>query len=250
MRIASFDHRPGTRSRAHLGVMTAAFVIFLCGRATGSDRREPGLPARSWAALPWHGASQAVTDLAKGKFLVAGRDLRDPNFAETVVLLIEYTADGAMGVVINRPTAVPLSEVFPEIEELRQRADRVHIGGPVGRTQLLLLVQSPHRHEGAHQVFGDVYVSGSRALLHRLAGETATGEKFRAYAGYAGWAPGQLDHEVSRGDWHILPATAQTIFDAAPEAIWPELIRQGAVEWANATRDEGNAYVHPQDPLH
>lgn len=256
MRIASFNHRPQARPRTHLGVLAAvilstSFVLLLHGRMTGFSQRELGVPVQAWAALPSHSASQTVTDLAKGKFLVAGKNLLDPNFAETVVLLIEYTADGAMGVVINRPTAVLLSELFPDITALQQRSDRVHLGGPVARMQMLLLVQSPHRPDGAQQVFGDVYVSGSRTLLQQLAGKATAGERFRAYVGYAGWAPGQLDQEVSRGDWYILPATAEVIFDTAPEAVWPELIRRGAVEWTKAPHTvEENDGARFQSPLY
>ncbi len=231
------------RTRVHLrrggGIASTLFVLCLYWWTRGFNQCPLGVPVQAQAALSLHSASQRVTDLAKGQFLVADKNLLDPNFAETVVLLLDYTAEGAIGVVINRPTAVSLSELFPDIKALQQRADRVYLGGPVARMQMLLLVQSPHQHEGAHRVFGDVYVSGNRTLMKQLAGQAPTGERFRAYVGYAGWAPGQLEQEVSRGDWHILPATAEVIFDTAPEAVWPELIRRGAVEWAKAPARDG-----------
>ncbi|MCS6924298.1 MAG: YqgE/AlgH family protein [Candidatus Binatia bacterium] len=234
MAISSDDRgsHPQTRRQRRTIPLYLLFALLLAGQAAGFTEWTPRFPSQP--QLPQQPISQRTSELAKGKLLVADRNLLDPNFAETVVLLIDYTADGAMGVIINRPTTVALSELFPDSKALQRRSERVYIGGPVGRTQLLLLVQSPHHHEGAHKIFGDVYASGSRALLQQLAAETTPGERFRAYIGYAGWAPGQLDQEVTRGDWHILPATAALIFDTPPEAVWPELIRQGTVEWAKA----------------
>jgi putative transcriptional regulator len=178
-------------------------------------------------------SSQSIADLAKGKFLVAAKSLLDANFSETVVLLIDYNEDGAMGVVINRPTDVRLSAVLPELKELEKRTDFVYIGGPVDRSQLLLLVRTQQNLEGSIPVFGDVYASVQRSVLRKMMDTPDTKAQFRAYAGYAGWGPGQLDNEVSRGDWHILPADVETIFEKAPDAIWPELIRRGTVEWAH-----------------
>jgi putative transcriptional regulator len=96
---------------------------------------------------------------------------------------------------------------------------------------MVLLIRSSSTLEEAQQVMADVYVSSSRKLFERLVDKADTGERFRVYAGYAGWAPGQLDREVARGDWHVLPADAETVFDKAPADIWPELIRKGAIRW-------------------
>lgn len=238
MAISPDERGPHTQARQRCTtILTVLLALALAGQAAGFTEWTPWFSSQP--QLPQQRISQRVSELAKGKLLVADRDLLDPNFAETVVLLIDYTAKGAMGVIINRPTTVALSELFPDSKALRQRSERVYMGGPVGRTQALLLVQSPRHHEDAHKIFGDVYASGSRALLQQLAVKTTPGERFRVYIGYAGWAPGQLDQEVSRGDWYILPATATLIFDTPSEAVWPELIRQGAVEWAKALTDVG-----------
>jgi putative transcriptional regulator len=172
--------------------------------------------------------------LSKGKFLVASRSLKDPSFSETVVLLIEYERHGAMGLVINRPSEVKLSKVFPQITELQERTDTVFLGGPVARRDLFMLVRSASKPENAHRIFNDIYVSSSRTVLERMIGNTDPGERFRVYAGHAGWAPGQLDHEVSRGAWHILEADAETVFSKAPSKIWPELIRRSSVLWVDS----------------
>jgi putative transcriptional regulator len=109
---------------------------------------------------------------------------------------------------------------------------------------MLLLVRSNRRPEGAHPVFGDIYVSGSRTVLKQMTKSVAATSTFRAYAGYAGWAAGQLDQEVARGDWYILPADAATIFEKASDSIWPELIRRGAVEWTRRQRPNLNEAIH------
>ena len=178
-------------------------------------------------------ASEKETELARGKFLVASRELLDFNFSQTVVLLIEYGPNGAMGLIINRPTEVRLSELLPDIEELAYRGDNVFIGGPVARNQLLMLIRSDREIDGAHLVFEDVYASTSRAVLEEMANQSDSDESFRVYAGYAGWAPGQLDQEFSRGDWHVLRADKETVFEKEPAQIWAELIRWFAGQWVD-----------------
>jgi putative transcriptional regulator len=169
--------------------------------------------------------------LAKGRFLVASRSLSDANFAQTVILLVDYHSRGAMGLIINQPTAVRLAKVLPDMAGLQQRPDTVFLGGPVERNRMMLLIHSSRTLTDAQQVLADIYVSSSRTLFERLVDKAEVGERFRVYAGYAGWAPGQLEREVSRGDWHVLPADAETLFDKAPADIWPELIRKGSIRW-------------------
>ena len=175
--------------------------------------------------------SRPKVELSKGKFLVASKQLRDPQFFETVVLLLEYDSKGAMGLVINRPTTVKLSEVLPEIEGLQKRSDTIYLGGPVAKNQLMLLIRTSSPPEGSRLVFKDIYLSSSQTVIEKMIDKPDTPERFRVYAGYAGWAPGQLDHEVSRGGWHILQADEESVFDKTPSEIWPELIRRSSALW-------------------
>lgn len=172
---------------------------------------------------------QPTAELAQGTFLVASRSLGDPNFSETVILVLAYDRHGAMGVIINRPTQVTLSMVLPELEGLPRGKEAVYLGGPVSVDQMLLLLRSATRPEDAHQVFADIYASASRTLLRKTTEDA--GASMRVYVGYAGWAPGQLEQEVSRGDWHVTTAEAEMIFDRAPAEIWPALIGRTAVQW-------------------
>lgn len=205
--------------------------IPLTGMALSDQHTALGLLGFT-VSLPSTGGHPSMETLAKGKFLVASRNLRDPNFSETVILLIDYDWNGAMGLVINRPSRLRLSEVLPEIKGLKQRTDTVYFGGPVGRSQMLLLVRSGSQLEESHPVSEDIYISSSRMVLQRMIDHADAKESFRVYAGYAGWAPGQLNQEVSKGSWHIFEADAKIVFDMEPSEIWPELIRRSSVLYA------------------
>jgi len=175
--------------------------------------------------------SNARTRLARGKFLVANKSLRDPTFSETVVLLVDYDDNGALGVVVNRPTDVPLTAALPEVKELRKRKDLIFLGGPVARDRMVLLLRATAAPPQSVEVFEKVYATGSlSALRHSI----DRGEAVRAYAGYAGWGPGQLDAEVERGDWLIGPADSKAIFEDSPNGLWSRFVERFAGDWAGA----------------
>ncbi len=159
---------------------------------------------------------------AKGKFLVARPNLLDPNFAHTVVLLFDYGEHGAAGVIVNRPTEARLQDLLPEIEGAEESEAGVYLGGPVLPQGVVVLLRADSAPEGAQEVFDDVHVSANRDLLERL---VKGGGTFRVYAGYAGWGAGQLDWEIRRGSWHLLPADAETVFGEKPEEVWRKLLR-------------------------
>jgi putative transcriptional regulator len=228
--------RPAKRFVCHI------LLTFLVLQATpflaphlAAETAGPNLTGQEFnAAIPKErpGGPGPREELAKGKFLVASRRLQDPNFRETVVLLIEYGMEGAMGLVINRPSVVKLATVFPDIEELKQRKDTIYVGGPVAVNKMLLLFRSPKMPEGANEVIAGVYISSSWKVLEDLMKKPATkDERFRLFAGYAGWAPSQLDFERTRGDWHVLKADAEAVFSQNPSELWPELIHRVTVKW-------------------
>jgi putative transcriptional regulator len=189
----------------------------------------PAAMTREAPALPFHPGGDALP--AKGKFLVAGRAIADPRFQETVILLIGYDEAGATGLIINRPSEVPLAEMLQPVPGLQNRSDVVYYGGPVEGHRILMLIRSPEKLEGADKVFLNVHVSASRNLLERMIRANKTQKQFRVYAGYAGWLPGQLNREVSRGDWFILDADADSIFEKESSEIWRELIlRSSAID--------------------
>jgi putative transcriptional regulator len=170
---------------------------------------------------------------SKGKFLVASRQLLDPQFSETVILLLEYERQGAMGLIINRPTELKLSKVFPDIEQLQQLSDTIYLGGPVAKNQLLLLIRTSNPPGDSRHIFEDIYVSSSQEAIQQMIETPKPEQRFRVYAGYAGWGPGQLDHEIVRGGWHVLQADVETVFDKLAPEIWPALIHRSSAQWVS-----------------
>ena len=171
--------------------------------------------------------------LAPGTFLVASRELGDPNFAHSVVLLVHYDDEnGAVGLIINRKTDVPLSRVFAELEEAKGREDTIYVGGPVETGSVLALLKSDRKPKDAEPVFGDIYLVSSKKLLARILADGVEPSQFHAYLGYAGWGREQLEHEVELGAWHVLPADSGNIFHPAPDSVWERLIRRTEVRIA------------------
>ena len=176
--------------------------------------------AATWTATP-----AARPALTPGIFLIARRDLPDPNFTETVVLLLSYSpGGGALGLVVNRPSDVELSSLAPRIAGLDDRSDPLYIGGPVPGQELFLLVRGRAPDGDAEAVFEGVWASHSPEVLERLAQDHVPAERLRVYAGYAGWGPGQLDNEIARGDWHIRTADEESIFTPRPRETWNRLL--------------------------
>lgn len=233
----SREHRLASSAARKLGqpviagiLLLAALFAFLRFPAGANEQPRARIGAREIAAPSPQGH---VNALAKGKFLIARKDLPDPNFAESVVLLVDYNEKGAMGLVINNRTDVSLSRLLPDIEELKERNDDLFIGGPVERkSMLLMLVRSRTKPAESNHVFADVYVTGSVAVLEQAIEMGWEGDQFRAYAGYAGWGPGQLDNEVAREDWHILPAEADAVFAGEPGTVWKQLIERASLHFA------------------
>ena len=181
--------------------------------------------------------AQPDEKLAQGKFLVAADHLRDPNFSETVIYLVAHSAHGAMGVVINRPTDIHLARALPHLEDQPHAKDVIYAGGPVGRSHMLVLIRSNTLSlENTLPVTEEISASSDLENLALLAKEAAA--QFRVHAGYAGWSPGQLDNEVARGDWHVRPGDAETLFDTEPQSLWPALIQRGTIEWTRLLQDK------------
>jgi putative transcriptional regulator len=222
--------------------MTTPLVCALLSALSASMLSLEHMDGRSRPADPIEFAARRShapppTRPAKGRLLVAQRSVNDPRFAETVILLVGYSDQGAMGLIINRPTDVRLASALPKLKELRGRSDHVFVGGPVSPGAMLLLIRSDQAPEGAQLVFDDVYVSGKLETLRKALRKSGKTHRLRAYAGYAGWGPGQLDREIARGDWAIGLADASTIFDAPSGEMWQKLLDRFSVEWARKGGD-------------
>lgn len=165
-----------------------------------------------------------VSELAKGKFLVARKGLPDPNFARSVILLVQYNDEGAMGLIVNRPTEIKLSQLWPDMKKMQTRSDTFYEGGPVMRSAMLLLVRGETA-KVAHPVLDDLVLSGDQEWLQEMIAGDFPRERLHVYSGHAGWAPGQLEWEVERGDWFIWPADAETVMSDEPgQEMWSRLL--------------------------
>ena len=211
------------------------------GRPCGNQVERAGRISLDAPASPWTLAALPPTlasprELEKGVFLIAGKQLNDPNFLRTVILLLEYDATGALGLIINRPSHVSLATLLPDVEGLDGNTRTVFLGGPVGRNQLFPLVRSEAQPSDSKLIVDGIYASTSLETLREIATATATAADtaFHAYAGYAGWAPAQLDREVLRGDWLIATADAPTVFNEDSESIWLDLMRRNTGTWVYA----------------
>ncbi len=163
------------------------------------------------------------TSVAKGMLLVASPSLDDPNFHQTVLLIVEHGRGGTVGLILNRPTNVLVSEALPDFTILKQTTHRLFAGGPVEPTQLILLFRLTQLLPDTRQIVDGIYV-GTPRVLERIMTQPKPTEAFRGFAGFAGWAPGQLEHEMLKGAWGVLPSTAFDIFDKDPAMLWPDSI--------------------------
>ncbi|RMH33043.1 MAG: YqgE/AlgH family protein [Nitrospirae bacterium] len=165
------------------------------------------------------------TPLGKGIFLVATPGLRDPNFRQTVVLLCEHGEQGALGVIVNRPTEIHISEVLPQVPILESECHRVFAGGPVQRNNLLILFRLNDKPPDTHPVIDGVYLGGDVETLNRVLKAPSGEESFRAFMGYSGWAPGQLENEIEMGSWFTVPADPVLIFEKDPARLWVDILK-------------------------
>ena len=158
----------------------------------------------------------------RGQLLVAAKHLLDPNFFKTVVLMIEQSDSGAMGVVINRPSDIAVSHALSGHLEVKGIDENVFYGGPVEPGGLIVLHDRADLAE-SESVIPGVYVPTRADVFEeviRAAQKDESSTTFRVYNGCAGWSPGQLESELSRGDWYSIPASAELVFCKDPYSIW------------------------------
>lgn len=192
-----------------------------------------------------------VGRLAAGRLLVATPALRGPFFQRSVILLLEYSAEsGALGVVVNRATDVSLAQVLPGEPALAGGAHRAWIGGPVGRDRITVLFRAsgapPLPAGGSSYVVDGIHVGFEPGVLRALAEGGGGSERWRAYVGYAGWAPGQLEGELVGGSWTVEDGAARWILAEDAEKVWPELMERGRGLRARFDRGAQERALGPQ----
>jgi putative transcriptional regulator len=175
-----------------------------------------------------HRATVAVGDL-----LVAAPQLLDPNFEHSVVLVLDLDASGAVGVVLNRPSSVPVAEVLPEWGDLAGDPGVLFAGGPVGKDAAIAVgARVDPGPPGFRRLFDDVGILD----LDGLPGEVAPALRaLRIFAGYAGWGAEQLAGEIEEGAWYVVPSVPGDLFGNEPLDLWKQVLRRqpGELAWVS-----------------
>ena len=157
----------------------------------------------------------------RGQILLASPALADPNFQRTVVLVGEHSPEGAMGLILNRPSQTSVSEGLPELEELDDGGSAIFVGGPVAPSVIMVLARF-REPEDSEAVVGEHI--GFLPAGTELAQLSETALETRVFAGYAGWGPEQLEGEIDSGDWIVHEPVESDVFSEHPEELWSTVL--------------------------
>lgn len=201
-------------------------------------------PSREWRFFGWFeafvilgltaglAATTAVPRAAEhddqGTFLVARRELNNPLFGKTVILMLpKNTTPLVVGLIVNKPTRVQLRDVFPDSRAPREKLDaKAYFGGPVDVDSPSAIFRSPTPPKNAIPVFDDVYVTFDGSTITALAENPQQASPVHIFLGRSQWAPEQLQNEVAKGAWYTTRGDADAIFSSHPETAWPTLLKR------------------------
>lgn len=183
--------------------------------------------------------------LTTGSALVAAPGLHDPNFRRTVVLIIDHRDSGTLGVVLNRPSEVPIHDVLPSWGPHATGPQSLYVGGPMEQRAALCLAALPAGKDAA-TMSGVMGLHGPLALLDLDADPDLLAPQvrgLRVFAGYSGWDSGQLSDEIERGDWVVVPALPDDVLAPAEVDLWGRVLRRQGMPLALLA-------TYPADPSH
>lgn len=201
--------------------------------------------------------------LPNGVLLVAKPGLLDPNFRRTVVLVTQSEDASTVGIILNRPLRAPLARFLPDEPAAANYKDRVFEGGPVMRQAVIALFRADALPPApAFHVLRGIWLTMHSQNIRALLADPS--RRYRLYAGFAGWAPRQLESELARDGWFVLPADAETVFRRNTEGMWEELVRKATTPgpstgleahaaaapaaWRRAQPDAGTAEMESPAP--
>lgn len=183
----------------------SAMLLLVCGLLPNPARADDAPPNRS-------------------VLLIANEAMVDPRFRESVVLVTRHgRSKSTIGVVVNRPFDVSLDQVFPDFGQATQH--RLHYGGPVSKGQIVFLVRGDVAPKAAITLADHLFISSDGNSLRRLLVAPTPADRLRVFDGFASWAPGQLESEIDRGDWYLLPVDADMVFSEPIGDLWQKLLR-------------------------
>jgi putative transcriptional regulator len=166
-------------------------------------------------------------DPDKSSFLIARRELKDPLFEKSVVLMLPVVdSDVVVGLIVNKPTKVPLHEIFPKDSAFKNREDVLYFGGPVDVKTLGALFRAPKASKNAFHLAGDLYVSFNADFIEGAMKRPKQVTDLRLFLGRSQWGPEQLRGEIERGSWYGEQEKNSLIFSTEPDSVWPALIEE------------------------
>jgi putative AlgH/UPF0301 family transcriptional regulator len=211
------------RAFVALAVLLLGSTVFL----TGTTARQARTSSRSRRQAP--GSSEPPSTKPQSQLIVASRNLPDPFFQKSVVLMLPFKEDQLLvGLIINKPLKIKVRDLFPNSRELQKLETMAYFGGPVDAEVAVrsAIFRSKTPPSKATLVFGDVYVSFDPDAIVALAQNPQQAATLRIFVGRAQWDPDQFEGEVALGAWHSLRGGADSIFTTLPEMLWPRLIEQ------------------------
>ena len=179
------------------------------------------------------GSQSLMQESLAGQLLLASPALLDPNFRRSVVLIGVHSQEGALGVVLNRPSSVTVGEAVPALEAAVAGQEPVYVGGPVQPGSVVLLAEFLDPDPAGMLVVGRIGFPAADADLEQLANATA---RRRVFAGFAGWGEGQLDAEVDDGDWIAHSALPEDVFTDVPGELWSAVLARKGGSYALMAR--------------
>lgn len=165
----------------------------------------------------------------QGCFLVASKQLKDRNFYRSVVLMLEHNAQGAMGLIINRPSSMKVGEALSNHGAIQSADAPVFVGGPVEPNSLFVLHNSAILGASDSEIAPGIFLTGSEASFDAVVkgnSDDASNVRYRLISGYAGWGADQLEGEIARGDWQIVAGDGALVLEEDPYGIWDVCIRR------------------------
>lgn len=222
-------------------------ILLLTALAGGDDASNT---VASFISIKNHPVTPA-TEPAAGRFLVARRTLDDPHFRQTVIYLLRYGTSGTMGLIINRPSGLNLSDALSDIDDMDLKSRPLFFGGPVEFNTVSMLIRNEQESRLVEHIAEDVYLSGDRTVLDRLLSEKKPDNALHFYLGHASWLPNQLAREIRNENWYVIDTDPAVIFSTRPESVWKRLIEKldpsglyAGNDWLQTSRLEHRDSLH------
>ena len=164
-------------------------------------------------------------DSLQGQLLISSPLLHDPNFRRTVVLMTHHDDEGAMGLVLSRPSELRVADAVPDLADLPGADELVYVGGPVQPEAVVVLIE--HESEPELPIVGNVAFMPADAELDEL-----DAVRTRVFAGYSGWGAGQLEDELEESSWIVVPAEPDDAFAPDPDELWRTVLHRKGGKFA------------------